>query len=774
MRSTRTFFLAGTVAVTLTLGGFAPTAAMAAPAVSAATPIPAPAAPEATPTPDATLTPTPAPTAPVTPAPAVSPTATEPDPVEAAPTEPAAPAAPAPAEPDPTSTAPLTMPSIAAQLAAAAPTPTAAAVTFRNPLAAKTYTVSSYFGPRCIPVPGASTYHYGVDLAARSGAPIYAIAAGTVSATVSGSSSRAGYISIRHSISGVTYTSIYMHIWSATTHVKVGQKVTAGQRISEVGNSGVSSGAHLHLELWRAGATSATAENAATFLKARGVDVYASATSVTAKAAPATCTYYTVGDANFRTGPSTGYAAIRLLPRATAMVHVPGLITSGFIPVKVGTQSGWVSASLVSPNKPAPLPAAVPAKTYTATAALAFKATASASGTSLGVIPQGAAVGKILASSGSWAKVTYDGKTGWVQRAYLTDTPAAPATPPATTPYTATAALAFKATASASGTSLGVIPKGAGVGKIQATSGSWAKVTYDGKTGWVQRAYLTDTPAAPATPPATTPYTATAALAFKATASASGTSLGVIPKGAGVGKIQATSGSWAKVTYDGKTGWVQRAYLTDTPAAPVTPPATAPYTATAALAFKATASASGTSLGVIPKGAGVGKIQATSGSWAKVTYNGKTGWVQRAYLTDTPAAPATPPATTPYTATAALAFKATASASGTSLGVIPKGAGVGKIQATSGSWAKVTYDGKTGWVQRAYLADTAAAPATPTAYTATAALAFKATASASGTSLGVIPKGAGVGKIQATSGSWAKVAYNGKTGWVQQSYLAPK
>src|SRR5699024_2700901 len=104
--------------------------------------------------------------------------------------------------------------------------------------------------------------------------------------------------------------------------------------------------------------------NAATFLKARGVDVFASATTVTAKAAPATCTYYTTGDVNLRTGPSTSYSALRLLPRATTVVHVPGRIATGFIPVTVGGQSGWVSATLVSPTKPAPLPAAVPVTTH--------------------------------------------------------------------------------------------------------------------------------------------------------------------------------------------------------------------------------------------------------------------------------------------------------------------------------------------------------------------------------------------------------------------------
>ncbi|MHC2999247.1 SH3 domain-containing protein [Microbacterium sp. HJ5] len=561
-------------------------------------------------------------------------------------------------------------------------------------MAAKTYTLSSYFGPRCIPVPGASTYHFGVDLAARSGTPIYAIAPGTVTATVSGTTSRAGYISIRHTISGVTYTSIYMHIWSATTRVKVGQKVTAGQRISEVGNSGVSSGSHLHLELWRAGTTSVTAENAGAFLKARGVDIYAAATLVTARPAPATCTYYSIGALNLRSGPSVEYDSLRLLPQGTAIVHVPGKITSGFIPVRVGTQSGWVSSSLVSPVKPPPAPAALPTGTYFATAALAFRAAASSSGVSLGVIPKDAKVGAILALSASWAKVTYSGKTGWVQRAYLTTT--VPATPAATPPpiQYATAALAFRATASSSGVSLGVIPKDAKVGAILALSASWAKVTYAGKTGWVQHSYLTTTvPTPPATAPAPTNY-ATAALAFRATASTSSTSFGVIPKGSAVGTILATSASWAKVTYSGKTGWVQRAYLTTTPPAPPAPaPAPTNY-ATAALAFRATASTTGTSLGVIPKGSAVGTILATSASWAKVTYSGKTGWVQRAYLTTTPPGPPT------YVATVALAFRATASTAGTSLGVIPKGADVGVILATSASWAKVTYSGKTGWVQR--------------------------------------------------------------------------
>jgi murein DD-endopeptidase MepM/ murein hydrolase activator NlpD len=299
--------------------------------------------------------------------------------------------------------------------AAASMTATSA---FQPPIAAKTYYLSSHFGPRCIPVQGGSTYHQGVDLAAKAGTPIYAIAAGVVTATVDGTSSRAGYISVRHSIDGAQYTSTYMHIWSATTQVTVGQAVTAGQRISEVGNSGVSSGSHLHLELWKAGSTGSQAQDAAAFLRQRGIDLYSSATAVTAPATPATCTYYTVGAVNFRTGPSTGYSILRTLPSGTAMTHIPGSITAGFIPVSVGTQSGWISASYVSPTKPA-APVTAPAPTYATTAPLNLRVSPSTSAARILVIPQGANVGVILASSDVWRKVTYAGRTGWVHSAYL-------------------------------------------------------------------------------------------------------------------------------------------------------------------------------------------------------------------------------------------------------------------------------------------------------------------------------------------------------------------
>lgn len=100
--------------------------------------------------------------------------------------------------------------------------------------------LTSPFGLRKSPTAGASTYHQGVDLSAPKGTPIYATRTGVV--TVSSYSNAAGnYVSINH---GDGFSSIYMHM--ETRAVRSGQAVSAGQLIGYVGNSGITTGYHLH------------------------------------------------------------------------------------------------------------------------------------------------------------------------------------------------------------------------------------------------------------------------------------------------------------------------------------------------------------------------------------------------------------------------------------------------------------------------------------------------------------------------------------------------
>ena len=120
-----------------------------------------------------------------------------------------------------------------------------------NPLVSKTYNYTSEYGGRCIPTLWASANHLGQDFSAKDGTKMRAIAKGTVSFIQQPSgSSVSGKVVVKHVIDGKTYHSAYLHMWNPTKYVKVGQSVSKGQVIAEVGSSGPSTGPHLHFEMF--------------------------------------------------------------------------------------------------------------------------------------------------------------------------------------------------------------------------------------------------------------------------------------------------------------------------------------------------------------------------------------------------------------------------------------------------------------------------------------------------------------------------------------------
>jgi murein DD-endopeptidase MepM/ murein hydrolase activator NlpD len=89
--------------------------------------------------------------------------------------------------------------------------------------------------------------HRGIDIAAPLGTPIYAAADGVV--IEAGPASGFGlWVKVEHADGTVT---VYGHMYRF--NVRKGQKVLAGEQIAEVGNNGVSYGAHLHFEVWEQG-----------------------------------------------------------------------------------------------------------------------------------------------------------------------------------------------------------------------------------------------------------------------------------------------------------------------------------------------------------------------------------------------------------------------------------------------------------------------------------------------------------------------------------------
>ena len=109
--------------------------------------------------------------------------------------------------------------------------------------------MSSNYGMRSHPILGYKRMHAGIDFAAAYGSPIYAVTDGRV--TFAGWHGGHGkYVRLQH---GGNIGSGYGHM--SRIAVKAGQQVRRGQVIGYVGSTGLSTGPHLHYELYRGGAT---------------------------------------------------------------------------------------------------------------------------------------------------------------------------------------------------------------------------------------------------------------------------------------------------------------------------------------------------------------------------------------------------------------------------------------------------------------------------------------------------------------------------------------
>ena len=101
----------------------------------------------------------------------------------------------------------------------------------------------SEYGYRDHPVDGEYRFHNGVDIGGQEGDPIGAFAAGTVD-YIGENDDHGLYLQIDH---GNGIKSFYAHC--SKLCVSKGQVVVAGEKVAEVGSTGVSTGPHLHLEL---------------------------------------------------------------------------------------------------------------------------------------------------------------------------------------------------------------------------------------------------------------------------------------------------------------------------------------------------------------------------------------------------------------------------------------------------------------------------------------------------------------------------------------------
>jgi len=106
--------------------------------------------------------------------------------------------------------------------------------------------VTSGYGYRADPFTGVRRMHYGVDFANRIGTPIYASREGRVIGTGDNPKGFGKYVVIKHSNG---FQTVYAHL--NVISVRTGQWLDQGQKLGELGNSGRSTGPHLHFAIYK-------------------------------------------------------------------------------------------------------------------------------------------------------------------------------------------------------------------------------------------------------------------------------------------------------------------------------------------------------------------------------------------------------------------------------------------------------------------------------------------------------------------------------------------
>ncbi len=424
------------------------------------------------------------------------------------------------------------------------------------------------------------------------------------------------------------------------------------------------------------------------------------------------------------------------------------------------------------------------------------------------LVPKGKTV-SVLSRGTLWSKVSYGGKTGYINNAYLTFSSSGSSggttTPPASSGSTAetTTTVNMRASGSTDASIVTKVPGGRNVTVISRGS-SWSNVSYDGKTGYIINTYLkfASASAGVTTPPAqetTSTATATANVNLRQSESISSSRLTTVPGGAKV-TVLARGSEWTKVSYGSYAGYIKNEYL-DMGAAgssgssggsqtqtPDIPPISTGDSSGAATGDKASTTANvhlrsgeGTSfdsLGTVPKGAQVSVVSKGS-AWSKVTYSGKTGYIRNDYLTTAAESESSSGSSTASSGTlttnASVNMRVEASTSADKITTLAKGTIVEVIQKGS-NWTKVRYNGREGYVSTKYLDDPSATQSGSSGFTywrmvTLADVILRKSASTSSDRLATVRAGTPVNVLE-IGDEWSKMIYGVNIGYVKTEYLA--
>ncbi|MFP5112590.1 SH3 domain-containing protein [Bacillaceae bacterium C204] len=379
----------------------------------------------------------------------------------------------------------------------------------------------------------------------------------------------------------------------------------------------------------------------------------------------ANISYQTTANVNLRSGPTTKYKAIFLVPRSktvTALEQSGTWVKVSYKYTMSGkkiVKTGWISASFIKKISTAPKTVKFTKTTYQATDNVNMRSGASTKYKTIHTIPKGKTI--ISAEKVSdWYKVTYTypfkGKnvstSGWVKGTYLKEYYNYSAITGAY--YFPKKTVKLYSTPDTKKSAVYSLASGNGLYSdyqaVNSVGQTWFRVSYNGKTLYV---YSGDVSKYTLTSFAATDYQAKLDTYLYTSYGKAYTKLVEIPKQTVISSKQRI-GDWYKVSYNGKSGYVYSGDFTkyikpaevpntggtntgevnNPPADVITEQAVAKttYLVTDPLNLREAAGTTATILTVIPKGSIIIPTSKTSNGWYKVSYAGKSGYVFGTYL----------------------------------------------------------------------------------------------------------------------------------------------
>lgn len=332
-------------------------------------------------------------------------------------------------------------------------------------------------------------------------------------------------------------------------------------------------------------------------------------------------------------------------------------------------------------------------------------------GTGYGVIstlPAGAKVVVSSESGGGWAKVVYNGTTGYISSDYLSTSNELSGS--FGTGTINASSVRMRSGPSTGSSILGTYSSGTSM-TVTGVSGSWYKVEYNGTTGYVRSDYMSLSGAGSTSNTGSTGGGSTASgngtvkgndVRMRSGPSTSHAILGTYNNGTAL-TITGTENGWTKVTIGGVSGYIRSDYVSASGSGSGgTTTTQTGYINGSSVRMRSGAGTSYSILGTYNTGTSM-TITGSSGNWYAVSYNGTSGYVCKDYMTTTKPGGDTPSSgSTGYIKGNSVRMRSGAGTSYSILGTYNNGTPL-TITGTSGEWTAVTINGVKGYVNSTYV-----------------------------------------------------------------------